>query len=167
MTQTRAVASTLTKADLAEAITLARVKQGLSWAEIAESIGKDLVWTVAALLGQHPLSPGDAAAVASLLGLDEEAVFALQMMPYRGSDASIAKDPTIYRFYEALTVYGPAIKELIYEEFGDGIMSAINFQMSVQRCPHPQGDRVVVTFDGKFLDYAWQHSAQQAQEAAK
>ncbi|OBB64424.1 cyanase [Mycobacterium sp. 852014-50255_SCH5639931] len=151
----------LTKTDLAELIRLARVRRGLSWAKIAESIAKDPVWTVAALLGQHPLSAGDAATVASLLDLDDEAATVLQMMPYRGSDATMVTDPTIYRFHEALAVYGPAIKELIHEEFGDGIMSAINFQMSVRRRPHPEGDRVVVTFDGKFLDYAWKHSAQE------
>ncbi|GAA4536296.1 cyanase [Mycobacterium paraffinicum] len=155
------MATTLTKTDLAQLIRLARVRRGLSWAKIAESIAKDPVWTVAALLGQHPLSAGDAATVASLLDLDEEAATVLQMMPYRGSDATTATDPTIYRFHEALGVYGPAIKELIGEEFGDGIMSAINFQMSVHRRPHPDGDRVVVTFDGKFLDYAWKHSAQE------
>ncbi len=161
------MANTLTKTELAEVIRLARVKHGLSWAKIAESIDKDPVWTVAALLGQHPLSASDASTVASLLDLDDEAVAVLQMMPYRGSDATMAKDPTIYRFHEALAVYGPAIKELIHEEFGDGIMSAINFQMSVQRRPHTEGDRVVVTFDGKFLDYAWKHSAQRAQEVLK
>lgn len=159
--------TTLTRADLAEVIKVARVRHGLSWAKIAESIGKDPVWTVAALLGQHPLSADDASTVAALLGLDDEAVTVLQMVPYRGSDATMAEDPTIYRFHEALAVYGPAIKELIHEEFGDGIMSAINFQMSVERRPDPGGDRVVVTFDGKFLDYAWKHSAQQAQEARK
>jgi cyanate lyase len=167
MAQNRTVSEIVTKDKLGEAIRLARVQRGLSWAKIAESIGKDPVWTVAALLRQHPLSVGDAATVASLLGLDDEAAAALQIMPYRGSDASIAKDPTIYRFHEALAVYGPAIKELIHEEFGDGIMSAINFQLSVRRRPHPDGDRVVVTFDGKFLDYAWQHSARQPQETAK
>lgn len=152
---------TLSKNELAQVIRLARVKQGLSWAKIAESIGKDPVWTVAALLGQHPLSAGEAATVASLLDLDDEAVAVLQLSPYRGSDDAAAKDPTIYRFYEALAVYGPAIKELIHEEFGDGIMSAINFQVSVQRRPDPHGDRVVVTLDGKFLDYAWKHAAEQ------
>ncbi|MCV7093059.1 cyanase [Mycobacterium interjectum] len=161
------MATTLTKSDLAQVIRLARVRHGLSWAKIADSIGKDPVWTVAALLGQHPLSAGDAATVAALLGLDDEAVAVLQLIPYRGSDPAIANDPTIYRFHEALAVYGPAIKELIHEEFGDGIMSAINFQMSVERRPHPAGDRVVVTFDGKFLDYAWQQAAQQAQEVMK
>ncbi|OBG60463.1 MULTISPECIES: cyanase [unclassified Mycobacterium] len=155
------MATVLTKPALAEAIRLARAKRGLSWVKIAESIGKDPVWTVAALLGQHPMTAGDASTVAALLGLDDEAVAVLQLMPYRGSDATMTTDPTIYRFHEALTVYGPAIKELIHEEFGDGIMSAINFQLSVQRRPHPEGDRVVVTFDGKFLDYAWKHSAQE------
>jgi cyanate lyase len=157
---------TLTKTDLAEVIRLARLKHGLSWAKIAESIGRDRVWTVAALLGQHPLSGADASTVASLLGLDDEAETVLQMVPYRGCDATVVNDPTIYRFHEALSVYGPAIKELIHEEFGDGIMSAINFQMSVQRRPHPEGDRVIVTFDGKFLEYVWKRSAQQGQEVA-
>jgi cyanate lyase len=147
----------LTKADLAETIRLARLKHGLSWAQIAESIGKDKVWTVAALLGQHPLSAHEARIVTELLELDDEAVAVLQLQPYRGSTEAVASDPTIYRFHEALSVYGPAIKELIHEEFGDGIMSAINFRLSIERRPDPQGDRVIVTFDGKFLDYAWKH----------
>ncbi|OBG71679.1 cyanase [Mycobacterium sp. E2462] len=151
------MASTLTKQELAQIIRLARLKHGLSWAKIAESIGKDRAWTVAALLGQHPMTPEDAAIVAELLELDDEAVAVLQLAPYRGSDPAVVSDPTIYRFHEALSVYGPAIKELIHEEFGDGIMSAINFQLSVERRPDPQGDRVIVTFDGKFLDYAWKH----------
>lgn len=130
------MATTLTKSDLAQVIGLARVKQGLTWAKIAESIGKDPVWSVAALLGQHPLSAGDAATVAALLDLDDEAVAVLQLMPYRGS--AVANDPTVYRFHEALAVYGPAIKELIHEEFGDGIMSAINFRLSVERRPDRQ-----------------------------
>ena len=154
--------STLTKADLAEVIRLARFKQGLSWAKIAEAIGKDKVWTVAALLGQHPLSAEDASIVVELLELDDEAAAVLQLTPYRGSSDAASSDPTIYRFHEALSVYGPAIKELIHEEFGDGIMSAINFRMSVQRRPDPQGDRVIVTLDGKFLDYAWKNSEQEA-----
>ena len=149
--------SILTKANLAEIIRLARLQQGLSWASLAESIGKDKVWTVAALLGQHPLSAHQARIVAELLELDDQAVAVLQLEPYRGSSDAVASDPTIYRFHEALSVYGPAIKELIHEEFGDGIMSAINFRMSIERRPDPQGDRVIVTFDGKFLDYAWNH----------
>jgi cyanate lyase len=156
------VTPTLSKTDLAEVIRIARFKHGLSWAKVAEAIGKDRVWTVAALLGQHPLSARDAATVASLLDLDEEAVTILQLAPYRGSADAVSSDPTIYRFHEALSVYGPAIKELIHEEFGDGIMSAINFQLDIQRRSDPEGDRVIVTFDGKFLDYRWQHSEQEA-----
>jgi cyanate lyase len=155
------MSSTLSKADLAEIIRLARLKHGLSWAKIAESIGKDKVWTVAALLGQHPLSAHEARIVAELLELDGDAVAVLQLEPYRGSSEAVASDPTIYRFHEALSVYGPAIKELIHEEFGDGIMSAINFRMSIERRPDPKGDRVIVTFDGKFLDYAWKHEEQE------
>jgi cyanate lyase len=155
------VARTLTKSDLAEVIKLARLKLGLSWAQIAKSIGKDPAWTVAALLGQHPLSADEASIIAELLELDDEAVAVLQLTPYRGSGQAVASDPTIYRFHEALSVSGPAIKELIHEEFGDGIMSAINFRLSVQRRPDPQGDRVIVTFDGKFLDYAWKHGEQE------
>jgi cyanate lyase len=146
---------------LAEVIRLARVERGLSWAKIAEAIGKDRVWTVAALLGQHPLSGKEASTVASLLDLGDDGVATMQMVPYRGSDESVSSDPTIYRFHEALSVYGPALKELINEEFGDGIMSAINFRMSIERRPDPQGDRVVVTFDGKFLDYRWNNTEQE------
>ena len=147
------------KLQLAEVIKLARVAKGLSWANIAEAIGKDRVWTVAALLGQHPMSGSDASTVATLLDLDDDALAILQMLPYRGSDAS--RDPTIGRFHEALSVYGPALKELIAEEFGDGIMSAINFRMAVERRPDPKGDRVIVTFDGKFLDYTWNNTEQE------
>jgi cyanate lyase len=149
---------TTTKTALGEKIAIARLRKGLTWTEIATAIGKDQVWTVAALLGQHALTADDAATVVSLLGLDEpDAALLLQKEPYRGSGPEVASDPTIYRFHEALSVYGPALKELIHEEFGDGIMSAINFQISLSRRPHPGGDRVVVTFDGKFLDYVWEH----------
>jgi cyanase len=89
-------------------------------------------------------------------GLDEDVLVALQLQPTRGAlDAPVPTDPTIYRFYEVLQVYGPTIKELIHEEFGDGIMSAINFRLDVRRAPDPAGDRVVVVLDGKFLPYQW------------
>ena len=101
------------------------------------------------------LSRSGARRVGDLLGLDEDSVAALMQQPYRASLGDAASDPTIYRFLEAIAVYGPAIKELIHEEFGDGIMSAINFKIDVSRRPDPTGDRVVVTFDGKFLDYNW------------
>ncbi len=145
-----------TQSQLAEVVRAARFRTGTSWASLAEAIGRPTVWTVAALLGQHPLSQEEAATVGRMLELDDDVVRALQMPPYRGTGTQeIPTDPTIYRLYEALGVYGPAIKELIHEEFGDGIMSAINFNLAVERREDPDGDRVVITLDGKFLDYRW------------
>ncbi len=147
--------SIMTRSDAAELVVAARLRRDLSWHEIAERIGAAPVWTTAALLGQHPLSADQAGQVCELLGLDGTVAESLQRQPSRGADPERMADPTIYRFTEALAVYGPALKELIHEEFGDGIMSAINFRVDVSRRPDPDGDRVVVTFDGKFLDYRW------------
>jgi cyanate lyase len=148
--------SMMSKEEAAKIVAVARVRAGVTWEHIAEKIGKPAVWTTAALLGQHPMTREEAVAVGALLGLDDAVVEALQMQPYRGpGEQRIPTDPTIYRFYEALMVYGPALKELIHEKFGDGIMSAINFKLDVERRSDPSGDRVVVTFDGKFLDYHW------------
>ncbi|WP_349826934.1 cyanase [Brevibacterium litoralis] len=138
-----------------EKVVTARIRGGHSWESIAAHLGTPLVWTTAALLGQHPLSPEQAEKVTTFLGLDAEVAESLAQQPYRVRDESVQTDPTIYRFVEAIGVYGPALKELIHEEFGDGIMSAINFQVDFARVPHPDGDRVRVTLDGKFLDYRW------------
>lgn len=140
---------------IVEQVQAARQRRGLKWADIADAIERPKEWTVAALLGQHPLPAAEAAKIQDLLGLDDDVVLALQRQPYRAGLGELADDPTIYRFLEAIAVYGPAIKELIHEEFGDGIMSAINFKLDVSRRTDPSGDRVVVTFDGKFLDYQW------------
>lgn len=146
----------VTKQHAAQTIRDARFRSEVSWTQIAEAIGRPTVWTIAALLGEHPMTAEDATKVGELLGLDEDVVRSLQMPPYRGSGRQdIPTDPTVYRLYEAMDVYGSAIKELIHEEFGDGIMSAINFKVDVQRRPDPDGDRVVITLDGKFLDYNW------------
>ena len=107
-------------------------------------------------MGSTPYRPTTDKNLVELLGLDESAVPVLAAVPMRGGlPTAVPTDPTIYRFYEALQVYGPAIKELIHEQFGDGIMSAINFSVNLEKKPHPAGDRVVVTFDGKFLPYDW------------
>ncbi|WP_328437380.1 cyanase [Streptomyces sp. NBC_00444] len=132
-----------------------RLASGTSWKELADHIGRAPVWTVAALLGSHPMPAEEAASIGELLGLSDESVAALQRQPYRTADDSVSTDPTIYRFRELFSVYGPAIKELIHEEFGDGIMSAINCRVSLERRADPDGDRVVVTIDGKFLPYQW------------
>ena len=133
----------------------ARRSAGLSWQKLADHIDRPLVWTVAALLGSHPVPREQAEAVRDLLSLSEETTTALQRQPYRVADSDLASDPTIYRFLELINVYGPAFKALIHEEFGDGIMSAINCNISFDRRSDPGGDRVVVTIDGKFLPYQW------------
>lgn len=143
------------KSQAAELVIAARVRLGLPWSRLAEEIGAPLVWTTAALLGQHPMTAEQADKACRLLELDDTVAESLRRQPSRGTDAAVMSDPTIYRFIEALSVYGPALKELLHEEFGDGIMSAINFRVDFARRPDPEGDRVVVTFDGKFLDYKW------------
>jgi len=146
----------MTKKDAAEAVRAAKARLGLTWAQLAEAVGRPLAWTTSALLGQQPMSAQEADAAASLLDLDDDVRQALQLQPTRGAlDAPVPTDPTIYRFYEVLQVYGPTIKELIHEQFGDGIMSAINFRLDVKREADPAGDRVMVVLDGKFLPYQW------------
>ncbi|HKS99827.1 MAG TPA: cyanase [Rugosimonospora sp.] len=146
----------MSKADAAWAVRAAKTRLGLSWAQVAEAVGRPVAWTTSALLGQQPMTAAQAQAAAALLELDDDVVQALQLQPSRGAlDAPVPTDPTVYRFYEVLQVYGPTIKELIHEQFGDGIMSAINFRLEVSRVPDPAGDRVLVTLDGKFLPYQW------------
>ncbi len=147
---------TMTRDEITEQIVVARLAKGLTWQELADAIDRPVVWTTSALLGQHPIPAEFGTVLVDMLGLDQSAVPLLAAVPMRAAlPTAVPTDPTIYRFYEALQVYGPALKELIHEQFGDGIMSAINFSVDLQRKPHPSGDRVVVTFDGKFLAYDW------------
>lgn len=151
---------TMTRDEITEQIVVARLAKGLTWQELADAIERPVVWTTAALLGQQPIPAEPAKILVGMLGLDEAVIPLLAAVPMRGGlPTAVPTDPTIYRFYEALQVYGPAVKELIHEQFGDGIMSAINFSVDVQKKPHPSGDRVVVTFDGKFLAYDWVSAA--------
>ncbi|MEU8895929.1 cyanase [Nocardia sp. NPDC048505] len=145
----------MSKSQAAALVDAARVRGGRTWAELAAAIDAPLVWATAALLGRHPLTAEQAATICALLDLDDTVAEALRQQPARTADPAIMTDPTVYRFVEAVNVYGPALKALIHEEFGDGIMSAINFTVDISRRPDPDGDRVVVTFDGKFLDYRW------------
>ena len=146
----------MTRDEITAQVVAARLDKGLTWQQLADAIGKPVVWTTAALLGQHPIPVDKGKMLVEMLGLDEAAVPVLAAAPMRGGlPTAVPTDPTIYRFYEVLQVYGPAIKELIHERFGDGIMSAINFSVELEKKPHPAGDRVVVTFDGKFLPYEW------------
>ncbi|OBB83928.1 cyanase [Mycobacterium sp. 852002-30065_SCH5024008] len=142
--------------EITEQIVLARLRLGLTWQQLAEAIDRPVVWTTSALLGQHPIPAELARILAEKLNLEESVVPVLAAPPMRGGlPTAVPTDPTIYRLYEALQVYGGAIKELIHEQFGDGIMSAINFSVDLQKKSHPSGDRVVVTLDGKFLPYQW------------
>ena len=145
------------KIEAAELIEAARAAKPVTYAALAEKINRPPVWTVAALHGQHPMEAADAQAICDELGLDGDVAAALQRFPNRGEGLpAVPTDPTIYRFHEAVQVYGSALKALIHEEFGDGIMSAINFSIDVDRVEHPNGDRVKVTMEGKFLKYQWE-----------
>ncbi|MFF2546799.1 cyanase [Kitasatospora sp. NPDC058063] len=138
---------------LADAAVDAKIRKNLSWKRIAEASGLSVAFTTAAVLGQHPLPEESAKAVAELLGLDEDAALLLQTVPVRGSMPNrIPTDPTMYRFYEMLQVYGTTLKALVHEEFGDGIISAINFRLDVRKVADPEGgERAIITLDGKYL----------------
>ncbi|MFZ5558242.1 MAG: cyanase [Pseudomonadota bacterium] len=144
----------MTRADVTEMIVAAKIRKGLTWKDAAARIGKSPEWTTAALLGQMQLSREQAEAAGKLFDLPEDAVKLLQVVPYKGSlPSAVPTDPLIYRFYELVSVYGTTFKELIHEEFGDGIMSAIDFEMKLERLPDPKGDRVKITMSGKYLPY--------------
>ena len=144
----------MTRTDVTEMIVMSRIKKGLSWAKLAKAIGQSKEWTTAALLGQMQMTKEQAEKAGRLLGLPHDAVLLLQQVPYKGSlPTAVPTDPLIYRWYEIVSVYGTTIKELIHEEFGDGIMSAIDFSMDITREPDPKGDRVKVLLSGKFLPY--------------
>ena len=135
-------------------IVAAKVRKGLKWAHVAESIGMSKEWTTAGCLGQMAFDKAQAETLGQLFELSDEAVAWLQIAPYKGSlPTTVPTDPLIYRWYELVNVYGTTIKELIHEEFGDGIMSAIDFSMDIQRQSDPKGDRVNVVLSGKFLPY--------------
>ena len=147
----------MTREQLTAEILEAKRGRGLSWAAIADAVGRDRVWTTAACLGQHPFDPDGAATLVELLGLPgAQASALLQEVPTRGAlGGGVPADPTIYRLYEVLQVYGPTLKALIHEDFGDGIMSAINFNVAIDREERDGDARVRITLDGKFLPYQW------------
>jgi len=144
----------MNRSDITELIRSARLRKKISWADAAKQVGGSKEWVTAGCLGQMTFNAQQAAAVVALFELPEEALALLQTPPYRGSlPTQVPTDPLIYRFYELVSVYGTTFKELIHEEFGDGIMSAIDFKMDLQREPDPAGDRVAITMSGKFLPY--------------
>jgi cyanate lyase len=140
--------------DITEKIVAAKVSKGISWQSVAEKIGQSKEWTTALCLGQMTASDEQARSLGEIFGLSAEEQKWLKVVPYKGSlPTSVPTDPLIYRWYEIVNVYGATIKELIHEEFGDGIMSAIDFSMDITREADPKGDRVNVVLSGKFLPY--------------
>ncbi|EJM32683.1 cyanase [Pseudomonas sp. GM25] len=130
----------------------AKAQKNLSWQDLADGTGLSLAYVTAALLGQHPLPKAAAEVVGDKLELSAEDVAALQIIPLRGSLDGVPTDPTIYRFHEMIQIYGTTLKALVHEQFGDGIISAINFKLDIKKVEDPEGgSRAVVTLDGKFL----------------
>jgi cyanate lyase len=144
----------ITRAEATAQILAAKQAKSLTFEAIAKAVGRHKMWVTAALMGQATMSVEEANATAQVLGLGPEVGEALQEIPLKGSlDSTVPVDPLIYRFHEITQVYGTTIKALIHEMFGDGIMSAIDFEMDIRKEEDPKGDRVVVTYSGKFLPY--------------
>ncbi|MFN7001725.1 MAG: cyanase [Elioraea tepidiphila] len=144
----------MSRIEVTEKIVATKVAKGLKWADVAAKVGLSKEWVTAACLGQMTLNAEQADVVAEIFGLTPDEKKWLMVVPYKGSlPTAVPTDPLIYRFYELVNVYGTTFKELIHEEFGDGIMSAIDFKMDLKREPNPAGDRVSITMSGKFLPY--------------
>ncbi len=144
----------MNRLDVTEQIITAKIKKGIKWADVAKAVGHSKEWVTAGLMGQVTFTKAQADIIGKTFDLSAEAVQLLQVVPYKGSlPTAVPTDPLIYRFYELISVYGTTIKALIHEEFGDGIMSAIDFNMDMTREPDPKGDRVKIVMSGKFLPY--------------
>ncbi len=143
----------MTKDDMAMAILAAKKAAGMTWEGLAEKVGLGAVFLTSACMGMNSLKPEHADKVCTALGLGPEVAEALQEFPHKSWDKIVPTDPVIYRLYEIVGVYGDTIKAIIHEKFGDGIMSAIDFSMHIDKEENPAGDRVVVTMNGKFLPY--------------
>ncbi len=148
-----AMTDMMTKEDVTAMILSAKKQAGLTWEGIAEKIGMSPVWTHSAAMGMNAFPPEKAKLMVSVMGLPQEAESLLSESPTKIWEQAVPTDPCIYRFYEVVGVYGPTLKALIHEKFGDGIMSAIDFDMSVTRVEHPKGDRVKVEMSGKYLGF--------------
>jgi len=143
----------MTKKEMEEIILSTKKEMKLTWAKIGEVVGLDPVCVAAACMGSASLLPDEAKSLAELMELSEEVEVALTEFPMKGVGQVIPSDPLIYRFFEIAYVYGPSVKDVVHEMFGDGIMSAIDFSLKVDKVEDPKGDRVKVTMEGKFLPY--------------
>ncbi len=143
----------MNKEQMTDAIVSAKKAQGKTWQDIADAMGMGVVWVTSACFGMNSMTKEQADKCCMALGLGDDVSEALQEFPHKHWDKLIPTDPVIYRLYEIVGVYGDTIKEVIHEKFGDGIMSAIDFNMQIEKEENPAGDRVVVTMNGKFLPY--------------
>ena len=143
------------KREICTALVLeAKQEKQITYQQIAQAIDRNIVWTTSAILGQNTFDANEAKTVAELLGLGADIEKALQIFPSKGTTAVMPPtDPLIYRLYEIVLVYGETIKEVIHEKVGDGIMSAIDFTMDIEKEENPKGDRIKITLDGKYLAY--------------
>lgn len=143
----------MNKLDVTEMIMERKRATGMTWAEISAAVGMSEVFVTSACLGMNAMPRDKADILVTTLGLPQEAGVVLAEYPTKIFSQQVPTDPCIYRFYEIIGVYGQTLKELIQEKGGDGIMSAIDFDMKVEKVPYPKGDRIVVTMSGKFLSY--------------
>lgn len=143
----------MTKEEMTDLIITSKKAKGLTWEGIAAKVGMGATWVTSACLGMNSTSEEVANSLCEILDLDNDVAVALQEYPHKAWDKNIPQDPVVYRLYEIVGVYGDTIKEIIAEKFGDGIMSAIDFSMDIDKQEHPKGDRVVITLNGKFLGY--------------
>ncbi|QLE55551.1 cyanase [Nostoc sp. TCL26-01] len=139
--------------ELTQKLLTAKKIKGISFADLEQVLGRDEVWIAALFYRQATASLEEAEKLAQLLDLNSEDVAELTSYPTKGLGAVVPTDPLIYRFYEIMQVYGMPMKEIIQEKFGDGIMSAIDFTLDIDKVEDPKGDRVKVTMNGKFLPY--------------
>lgn len=145
--------SLMGKEKMTEAIIVAKLEKNMTWQEIADAVGAGVVWVTSACFGKNSMPKPLADNLCDVLDLSQDVNTALQAFPHKTWDWTIPQDPVLYRFYELIGVYGDTIKELIHEKFGDGIMSAIDFSMDMDKENNPAGDRIVITLNGKFLPY--------------
>ncbi|WP_317931134.1 cyanase [Halioxenophilus sp. WMMB6] len=141
------------KQSMTDTIISAKVAKGLTWESMGADLAMSPVWLASACLGMNSAPTAKAKAIADYLGLGAEVVTALEQYPTKVWEQAVPTDPLIYRLYEIVGVYGETLKEVIQEKFGDGIMSAIDFSMEVDKIEDPKGDRVLLTMNGKFLPY--------------
>ena len=144
----------MNKETMSDLIISTKAAKSLTWEKIATDLGMSPVWLTSACLGMNSAPEEKAKAISDYLGLDQEVTDALVAFPTKIWDQAVPTDPLVYRLYEVVGVYGDTLKEVIQEKFGDGIMSAIDFSMEVDKIEHPKGDRVLLTLNGKFLPYA-------------